>query len=178
MSYKFVKEQNIIDETALLLRDEVRSIVVVGKYGNSVSTTSRRISETIKKTMDWISLECRYTDIPISVDEKTIMYIYGWFGLWNDDFCSVDKANNAFQSLIQILNETRNVKLILGMRSDLYKKYHQELNKADNQKTSLHSITKLTWTAALTFVKIKNIQTILTKRLRNNVNKETVCAKI
>lgn len=137
MSYKFVKEQNVINGTALLLRDEVRSIVVVGKYGNSVSSTSRRISETIKKMMDWISLECRYTDIPISVDEKTIMYIYGWFGLWNDDFCSVNKANNACQSLIQILNETRNVKLILGMRSDLYKKYHQELNKADNQKTSL-----------------------------------------
>lgn len=137
MSYKFVKEQNVINGTALLLRDEVRSIVVVGKYGNSVSSTSRRISETIKKMMDWISLECRYTDIPISVDEKTIMYIYGWFGLWNDDFCSVNKANNACQSLIQILNETRNVKLILGMRSDLYKKYHQELNKADYQKTSL-----------------------------------------
>lgn len=70
MSYKFVKEQNVINGTALLLRDEVRSIVVVGKYGNSVSSTSRRISETIKKMMDWISLECRYTDIQISVDEK------------------------------------------------------------------------------------------------------------
>lgn len=125
----------------MLSKKEVKSIVVLGKFGSSVSSTSRSISEKLQKTpknrMNWNSLECRYTDIPISVDEKSIMYIYGWFGLWNDDFCSVNKANNACQSLIRILNETRNVKLILGMRSDLHKKYHQELNKADNQKTSL-----------------------------------------
>lgn len=90
-----------------------------------------------QKRINWKSLECRYTDIPTSVDEDTIMYIYGWFGLWNDDFCSENKAKTACQSLKRILNETKNVKLILGMRSDLYKKYHQELNKADDPKTSL-----------------------------------------
>lgn len=137
MSYTFEKELNVVYGTALLRRDEIRSIVVVGKYGNSVSSTSRRISEMFQKRINWKSLECRYTDIPTSVDEDTIMYIYGWFGLWNDDFCSENKAKTACQSLKRILNETKNVKLILGMRSDLYKKYHQELNKADDPKTSL-----------------------------------------
>lgn len=110
----------------------------MGKFGNSVSSTSRRISMEFLKRVNWTSLECRYTDIPTSVDENTIMYIYGWFGLWNDDLCSVNKAKIACQSLRQILSETRNVKLILGMRSDLNKKYHQELVKeVYDKKTSL-----------------------------------------
>lgn len=46
--------------------------------------------------------------------------VYGWFGIWNDDLCSVDRAKTACQSLIRILNETTNVKFIIGMRSDLY----------------------------------------------------------
>lgn len=121
-----------------MFREEERSIVVVGKFGNSVSSTSRRILKKFQERMKWTSLERRYTDLPSSVNEKTIMYIYGWFGLWNDDLCSLNKVKIACKSLIQILNETRNVKLILGMRSDLYKKYHEELDKEfDDQKTSL-----------------------------------------
>lgn len=35
------------------------------------------------------------------------------------------------------IDQTNNVKLIIGMRSDLNKKYHQELNEVDNQNRSL-----------------------------------------
>lgn len=136
-SDEIVKEQNLNNGTALLVREDVRSIIVVGKFGNSVSSTSRCISNRFHEVMNWNSLECRHTDIPSSVDENTIIYIYGWFGLWNDDLCSVNKAKEACKSLIQILNETRNVKFILGMRSDLNKKYHQILDKeVDDQITS------------------------------------------
>lgn len=93
--------------------EEVKSIIVVGKFGNSVSSTSRRISEGFQNEMNWASLECRYTDIPDTVEENTIMFVYGWFGMWNDDLCSVDKAKTACQSLIRILNEIRNVKIIV-----------------------------------------------------------------
>lgn len=53
--------------------------------------------------------------------------------MWNDDLCSKDKAKTACQSLIRILDEIRNVKIIVGMRSDLYRKYHQELEDAGEQ---------------------------------------------
>lgn len=66
------------------------------------------------------------------------MFVYGWFGLWNDDLCSVDMAKTACQSLIRILNETTNVKLILGMRSDMYIKYHAELKVGDFKKRLFH----------------------------------------
>lgn len=76
----------------MLLRDEVRSIVIVGKFGNSVSSTSRRISKTFQEIMNWKSHECRYTEIPQTVDENTVIFVYGWFGLWNDDHCALDKV--------------------------------------------------------------------------------------
>lgn len=97
----------------MLSKDKVRSIVVVGKLGNSVLSTSQRILMKFQERMDWNSLECRYTDIPSSVDENTIVFVYGWFGLWNDDLCSVGKVKTACKSLIQILNETRYVKVIV-----------------------------------------------------------------
>lgn len=137
ISYKIVKEKNVDNGICLLSRNKVRSIVVVGKFGNSVTSTSRRILKKFQKKRNWNSHECRYTDIPNNVEEDTIMFVYGWFGMWNDDLCSVDRVRMACQSLIRILNETNNVKLIIGMRSDLNKKYHQELSEVDNQNRSL-----------------------------------------
>lgn len=137
-SDEIVKEHNVVHGIDMLSKDKVRSIVVVGKFGNSVLSTSQRILMKFQERMDWNSLECRYTDIPSSVDENTIVFVYGWFGLWNDDLCSVGMARTVCKSLIQILSETRNVKVIVGMRSDLYRKYHEELDKeVDGHNTSL-----------------------------------------
>lgn len=97
-SNEIVKEQNVANGIYLFTKDEVRSIPV-GKFGNSVSSTARSVSKTFQERMNWNSFECRYTDIPISGDKNTIMYIYGWFGLWNDELGSVDKAKAACQSL-------------------------------------------------------------------------------
>lgn len=138
MSDEIVMEHYVASGIELLSKYEVRSIVVVGKFGNSVASTCRRISKAFKDTMNWKSLECRYTDIPDKVGEDTIVYVYGWFGLWNDDLCSADKAKTACQALIRILNEIKNVKVILGMRSDFDRKYHSELDKEiDDQDMSL-----------------------------------------
>lgn len=131
-----MKEQNVHHGITLLSRQKVRSIVVVGKFGNSIASTSRGILKKFQKKRNWNSHECRYTDIPNNVKENTNMFVYGWFGMWNDDLCSVDRVRMACQSLIRILNETNNVKLIIGMRSDLNKKYHQELSEVDNQNRS------------------------------------------
>lgn len=120
----------------VLLRTKViyKSIVVLGKFGSGVSSTSCSISEEFRKLKNWDILYCRYTEIPDTVNEKTLVFVYGWFGLWNDDLCSVDRAKTACQSLIRILNETTKVKFIIGMRSDPYNKYHEELKVDDFQK--------------------------------------------
>lgn len=137
MSKEIVKENPISIGFNKLLNIEVRSIVVVGKYGNSIHCTSRLILKTFTYSKGWRSLECRYTDIPTNLEEKTVLYIYGWFGMLNDDLCSVGKVKMACLSLISTLKSTTNVKLIIGMRSDLYRKYRQGLEEVDDQSTSL-----------------------------------------
>lgn len=69
-------------------------------------------------------LECWYIDILNIVEENIIMFVYGWFGMWNDDFCFVEKVKIVCRFLIWILNEINNVKFIIGMRFDFYKKYY------------------------------------------------------
>lgn len=99
-SKEYVKTVHVNSGLNELLNNGVQLIVVVGKFGNLVSTTSRRISEAFIKKEKWKSREYRYTDIPDTVEENTIVYVYGWFGLWNDDLCSTDRAKTACKSLI------------------------------------------------------------------------------
>ena len=112
-----------------LSQEHVQSIIVLGTYGNSVSSTSRSILRKCAGMKQWKFLQYRFTEIPNNVAENTILFIYGWFGLWNDDLCSLDRVKMAFQTLKDIMKRTNNIKIIIGMRSDLYKKYHQELVK-------------------------------------------------
>lgn len=58
--------------------------------------------------------------------------------MWNDDLCSVDRVKTACKSFKRIVNETNNVKLIVEMRSDLYRKYHDDLEEElDDQSSNL-----------------------------------------
>lgn len=90
---EIVKTTDVFSGLKELSSKDVRSIVVVGKFGSSVFSTSRRISERFKLEEKWKSMECRYTNIPDNVEENTIIYVYGWFGMWNDDLCSVNNVN-------------------------------------------------------------------------------------
>lgn len=79
-----------------LLNEDVRCMVVIGDFGNSVSSTSRFIlTECTKEWKDWKCEQYKYTDVPESVTDKTMLYVHGWFGSWNDDLCSLDEANEA-----------------------------------------------------------------------------------
>lgn len=135
-SAEIVKE-TIDTGVQLLLKETVKSVVVVGKFGNAVSSTCCRILTEFGELNNWRTLDCVYTEIPNTVSEKTILFVYGWFGIWNDDLCSVYRAQIACQSLIRILNETTNVKLVIGMRSDLQKKYHRQL-EAEKDVNNMH----------------------------------------
>ena len=149
ISLEVVKEHNVEHGVAILSQEHVQSIIVLGTYGNSVTSTSRSIMRKCARIKQWKFLQCRFTEIQNkvtentenqtnvtentenqnNVTEKTILFIYGWFGLWNDDLCSLDRVKMAFQNLIDIMKRTKDIKTIIGMRSDLYKKYHHELGK-------------------------------------------------
>ena len=129
ISESVVKEQNVLNGLTTLLRKDVRSLVVVGSFGNSVTSTSRRILKEVRVNKNCKSHECRFTEVQRIVDENTIIFVYGWFGFWNDDLCSVAAVREACHKLERLLNDTQTVKLIIGMRSDLYREYHQVLKE-------------------------------------------------
>lgn len=72
----------------------------------------------------WNCFECWYIDILNNIEENIVLYVYGWFGLWNDDFCLWNKLKIVCKLLIWLLNEINNVKLIFGMWLDFFKKYY------------------------------------------------------
>lgn len=118
-----MKENYIFIWFNKLLNIEVRLIVVVGNYGNFIYCIFCFILKIFIYLKGWWLLECWYMDILINLEEKIVLYIYGWFGMLNDDFCLVGKVKMVCLFLISILKLIINVKLIIGMRLDFYRKY-------------------------------------------------------
>ena len=114
-----------------LLKDEVKSIVVTGEIGNSVTTTSRFILKKFAERMNWKHKEYVYDELPNGVEDKTIILVYGWFGVWNDDLCSLNRAQAACETLGNILKRSQNVKVIIGMKTNVFSKYNSYLKNPD-----------------------------------------------
>nr|XP_022338347.1 uncharacterized protein LOC111133907 isoform X2 [Crassostrea virginica] len=112
-----------------LRKKGVKCIVVIGGIGNMVNSTARDILELYAILEEWKSEQYQFPEVPTTIENNTIVFVYGWFGLWNDDLCSVNDANTVCKKLLQILETTKNVKIIIGMREDLYTKYMNELDE-------------------------------------------------
>lgn len=110
-----------------LLKKEVRLIVVIGIFGNFVFIIFCCILEVFKIIENWEFWECRYIDILNIVVENIILFVYGWFGMWNDDLCLVGRVEMVCKFLKWILEKINNVKVIVGIRFDFYKKYYKYL---------------------------------------------------
>lgn len=121
-----------------LLKEEVRLIVVIGIFGNFVFIIFCSILEVFKNIENlefgryidilfWECWECRYIDILKDVVENIILFVYGWFGMWNDDLCFVGWVEMVCKFLKWILDMINNVKVIVGIRVDFYKKYYKYL---------------------------------------------------
>ena len=89
-------------------------------------STARFILEASALRMKWESKQCQFPEVPTSVNDKTVVLVYGWFGLWHDDLCSQDDAKAVCEKLNKLL-ENDNLKVIIAMRSDTYSKYMTEL---------------------------------------------------
>ena len=111
----------------MLLEKDINSLFITGQYGNSVFATSSSILKKFAKKKQWKAQQFIYTDVPESVETETIIKVYGWFGTWNDDLCSLETVKTVCQKLEKILNEANDVKLIIEMTSDKYHKYRKDL---------------------------------------------------
>lgn len=80
--------------------------------------------------------------------------------------------------MIRILNETNNVKLILGIRSDFYKKYHQDLDEEVDKRNMSLVHYELNLDRVADIGKNPEFLRYFNDRIKSHVKKATVRAKI
>lgn len=122
--------RRVVDKGVIKLSEnDVKSIVVFGGIGNMMSSTARYIMEKFAMRMKWKYAQYQFPEKPDTVDEKTIILVYGWFGLWNDNLCFRNEAKDVCEHLTKILKDKSEVKLILVMRSDVFSNHKGDLEK-------------------------------------------------
>lgn len=97
-----------------------------------MSSTARSVMGTCAMQMQWKSKQFQFPDVPTTVDNKTIIFVYGWFGLWNDNFCFRNDAKEVYEKLTQVLKDKSEVKLIIVVRSDVQSNHKVDLEKYHN----------------------------------------------
>nr|XP_022293773.1 uncharacterized protein LOC111104227 isoform X2 [Crassostrea virginica] len=119
-----LEDNTVVEDVLSALRKE-KIYLISGRLGNGVSTTAKT---AIKRFLDenhvWNHHFVNYRDVPsLSISEKTIIFVDGWFGLWNENPCEEDVVKQTLQSLQLQVETFQDLKVVLGVREDIYKKY-------------------------------------------------------
>lgn len=107
-------------------------ILIHGTLGNGVSKTGKEATKVFIQLEDhsdweyqWINYD-DFSDTPPA--EKTIIFVDGWFGMWNGNPCKVNDVEKALQKLRNSIENVQLCKVILGIRKDIYEKYRKLFN--------------------------------------------------
>lgn len=105
-------------------------ILIHGTLGNGVSKTGKLATKFFKKVnSDWEYQWINYHDCSDTPPaEKTIIFVDGWFGIWNENPCEVNDVEEALHKLRNSIDKVQLCKVILGIREDIYEKYRNIFN--------------------------------------------------
>lgn len=118
-------EDNAAVESVLPELRREKICLISGKLGNGVSTTAKKAIERLwGENLDWKCHFLNYRDIPsLSLSERFIIFVDGWFGLWNENPCEEEVVKRSLQYLRQQMDTFQDLKVVLGVREDIYEKY-------------------------------------------------------
>ena len=104
---------------------KAKTYLISGRLGNGVSTTGKSAIKRLSCELpDWRYHFVNYRDIPsLSISEKSIIFVDGWFGLWNENPCDEEVVKESLQSLRRQVDTFQDFKVVLGVREDIYEKY-------------------------------------------------------
>ncbi|XP_062602014.1 uncharacterized protein LOC134263656 [Saccostrea cucullata] len=123
VTHNHEQDEFVINGVAALVSGKL--LYVVGKLGNSVSTTGKDIVTTFAKDKGMKPCFYHYLDFPEEFPKETVNFIDGWGGLWNYNPCEMKDtiAKSRLKKIISYDNPSApNVKFIVGIRSDLKEK--------------------------------------------------------
>ncbi|XP_078321390.1 uncharacterized protein LOC144621644 [Crassostrea virginica] len=97
-------------------------LLLEARLGSAVTSTAESIMTVfVKSGSKWKIRKLQYTNLPVEFKSETVYFVYGWFGLYNDDPCSVKGVvlhchhiANAFK-----YKSKKHAKFIIGLSVDL-----------------------------------------------------------
>lgn len=100
-------------------------LYVLGQLGNSVSTVGKRIADKYANTHTSEVRHLNYLDLSTDYEfsDNTVYFVDGWFGLWNDNPCERSLVNENLKSILKVKNNEKNIKFVVGLRSELKHTY-------------------------------------------------------
>ncbi|XP_078323069.1 uncharacterized protein LOC111104227 isoform X1 [Crassostrea virginica] len=118
-------EDNAAVECVLPELRKEKFYLISGRLGNGVSTTAKSAIKRFScEDHDWRYQFVNYRDIPsLTISEKTILFVDGWFGLWNENPCEEEVVKQILESLRRQVENFQHCKVVLGLREDIYEKY-------------------------------------------------------
>lgn len=100
-------------------------ILICGKLGDGVSKTGKTVvTHFLEEHRDWEHQFLNYRDCLNSpLTDGKIIFVDGWFGLWNENPCDITYVRDNLEALRQCTKTLQRFKIILGIRDDVYEKY-------------------------------------------------------
>lgn len=114
-------------------------ILIRGTLGNGVSKTGKQACKVfIQNHSDWQYHWINYRDCSdTQLAERTIIFVDGWFGIWNENPCEINNVEGALHTLRKSIDNVQLWKVILGIREDIYEKY-QKIFKSNLPSNTRH----------------------------------------
>ncbi|XP_062617163.1 uncharacterized protein LOC134278880 [Saccostrea cucullata] len=136
---KLVKKPEYISIAVDHLKTK-KIIYVIGQLGNSVSTSGKKITKIYAKRHQMSDHYYNYLDISQKFSEhcpekvfkrKTVNFIDGWGGLWNENPC---ERKRTLDILVQVAEQSKsldNTKFVFGLRTEIHERLKDELLKQE-----------------------------------------------
>lgn len=132
-----------------VLKKQETVLLITGKLGTAVTSTAESIMKKFtdpNTNPEWRFKSCKYQELPVKFDPKTIYFVYGWFGLYNDNPCSVEYVKSALNHIASTTKTKAENKFIIGLRSDFYRRYGSDLETFEDlfhKSMSLDTVDKM-----------------------------------
>lgn len=143
-----------------------------------MSTAGKKIASNFDKTNQISHSFINYLDLSdeFEFSDKTVYYIDGWFGLWNDN----PSEQREVEKNLRLINEKSNgegqdIKFVIGLRSEMHD-IHMDVFEANNISCSDHNRTILLNSSSIK--KVRGIEKRLEKIKRNCHEIDCSCKEI
>ncbi|XP_062610210.1 uncharacterized protein LOC134271992 [Saccostrea cucullata] len=120
-------EDNEAVETVLTDLRRTDILIIHGKLGTGVSITGKNaIKSFANSNAGWKPQHLHYRDnIEPSLTDRKIVFIDGWFGLWNRNPSEEKTVIKVLKIIKQKMSCIEICKIVIGLRTDIYHRYQK-----------------------------------------------------